>query len=812
MREYPTRNNNEVPAGRVFPADVLSSSHPAYALALVHKEAGRIPRLNSDDAILTPTTYLSLASAIAKLAGSEWTDLRSRRIYEELPADAETEIRSYSIQGKSGLDRVKLTNAISRELDYYRGAITGDITGRSKTRWKVDRDLEDAFAQMSGTVTDLKSVLDALSKSGDLSKLDRLFNNAQARTTTPGLPTTTTTTPENSTEGHTTPDYSRSRSTAHGRCRNEPNILGSGAFFADPPMGRFSAYRGGFRPDIHFIVGDTRRGIRDTRRGILGHESRDRRTIADVSKAKQEELLRREPRDRVPDKPVPTPIYEAIIEWRPALAKHAPLMAIQQLILTSAKRDDSASPKRTCAGMPASDKILCAAFGFKRQVAWNDELNAGIFLELYQSRIDSDIEWSDWDSREGRARVILNHNTPDAIMDSYLDFALSPREQPDRTFLISGKKANSRDALGPEKRKRERVVEENKPRVDLPSTTVMMKRYLNSLDTVNVFTHGQHGVFCDDAIEEMVSAAREIPSEERRIQELRKVYGIRSFPKPLYAGCDRSPRLRADAHNQLMNLKTSLRKSLYVKGKDRELDLSKSHLASYVPTVRARGIETPQLNKYLQANLEDNTGLLAEGDLWMELACACDTEVLSDTDALRAAVKRLYSVPYGMKWSQVLHMIAKEYDKNGGSYPETHDVFDGLRSHPLVRELLQTRETLREIINQEGGLWDASGRFIPLSAWNETKAEGDRWRGLMSYINASYETEIVGEAFRVAKKERERDARTRFKIWLCQGDGFTIRVSSKASTGRQIKRLQDAVAEKAEELGVPTKLTVDWPA
>jgi hypothetical protein len=119
-----------------------------------------------------------------------------------------------------------------------------------------------------------------------------------------------------------------------------------------------------------------------------------------------------------------------------------------------------------------------------------------------------------------------------------------------------------------------------------------------------------------------------------------------------------------------------------------------------------------------------------------------------------------------MHFSQVLHKICSDYAAYGGTYPDSHEPLAGLRSHPLIAELLETRETLREIINEEGGLFDATGRFIPLSAWNGTKAREDRWRGLLSYINASYETEIIGAAFEEARKEREREARTKFKIWL----------------------------------------------
>ncbi len=602
-------------------------------------------------------------------------------------------------------------------------------------------------------------------------------------------------------------DRSPAASEADAAPRNDPIALPKLELFSSPPFSRLSAYNGRFEPDLACSDGDTECGNLGHE---LGYESRDRRTLADVPVARQEELLRREPLGWVPDKPVPTSTYADIITWRPILEDSAPLMSIHQLILTSTKRDDNAATERTCAGMPAACELICGAFGYKPQRAWDVGLNAGIFLELYQSRVDSDLTWSGWHGEKGRARVILNHSTPHEIMNSYLEFTMSPRSETDRTFLVSGKKANTRDALRPERKKRERTVNTNEPRVDPPETTLKMKEYLNNIPS-NIFTNGRYGIFGGDAFEKLAEKAREIPDEERRRLELRKIYQMRAFPKPLYAGCDRSPRLRADRYNQLMNLKTKLRKSLYDPTKDRELDLSKAHLASYVPTVRQEGIATPELDRCLQGNLEDDTDLLEQGDLWLDIATTLDTTIFTDLQALRDAVKRLYSIVYGMERGRMLHEIASEYDDATGFYPETHEPLEPLLSHPLVAELLETREKLREITNEKGGLHDANGNFIPLSAWNKTKAREDRWRGVMAYVNASYETEIVGAAFEEAIKEKERDARTRFKIWLYQADGFTIRVSSKASVDAQVKRLKQVVADKAEELGVPTKLEVDWP-
>jgi len=667
------------------------------------------------------------------------------------------------------------------------------------------------LAELGASKLDPRTVADAtehLVQSGDVSEVEALFPKALSSTPAHEPSQTPAEAPHH---GHPRRETQPAHATNNPAAGNDPSIWVSASLFASPPLGRLSAYRGRFCSDIESVTACTRRGIPCTRRGNSGGRSRNWRRLERLDVATENELLGRTPLGTVPRIAVPTQLYREITEWRPVLEESEPLAALLQLILLSSKRDDHADPDGDCTGMPIANEIVFAAFGYRPQSAWDRGINAGMLLELYRKHIDSDFEFSGWDHESGRARVVLSNSIPQDIIDTAKEYMLSPEDEHDWKYLITGDAANSNSARSLVRKNRMEEIEENEPVVDAPKPARMMKEYLNGLDTVNVFSHGQHGVFSSGKLEEMVEVAKEIPDEERRDQELRKIYWIRRFPKPLYAACDRSPRLRADRYNQLMNVKSEIRKSLYVEGKDFELDLSKAHLASYIPTVRREGIETPQLDKYLRANLEDDEDLLAQGDLWMDLAHAADTEVFDDLEALRDAVKRLYSVVYGMERGRVLHEIAAEYDDETGFYPETHEPLEPLLSHPLVEELFDTRGKLRGIVEERGGLEDAEGRHIPLSKWNGEKNKEDRWRGVMAYVNASYETEIMAAPFREARAEKARDARTRFKIWLYQGDGFTMRVSSKASPQRQIDRLQDAVSGRAGELGVPTELEVDWP-
>jgi hypothetical protein len=246
-----------------------------------------------------------------------------------------------------------------------------------------------------------------------------------------------------------------------------------------------------------------------------------------------------------------------------------------------------------------------------------------------------------------------------------------------------------------------------------------------------------------------------------------------------------------------------VRRAVYTE-RDYELDLSKAHLASYVPVAKREGLDVPVLRRYLRATMR------GEIDLWDELAGALDADAMPDAAARRKAVKRAYGAVYGSTRDAMMFEILKEYRRQSGQAVGSFDPIRPLLRHELLQELFSTRERLEAIITSRGGLRDADGRFIPLGKWDETKEAGNRWRGVMAYVNASHEQRLMAAAFDAARAEEEREARSRFRIWLYQADGFTVRISSKAAHEPQIRRLQAAVSDEAERLGMPTKLEVDF--
>lgn len=545
-------------------------------------------------------------------------------------------------------------------------------------------------------------------------------------------------------------------------------------------------------------MGSTGRGRFPTKRGDAEAGLR----IKMLPKERTEALKSRTPAGSYPRIAIPEELYNVAVEWRPVLTESEPLAAIFQLNLMSFRRDEDYSYSADCTNIPIYHKRVFGSFGLLPQVAWNRGLNAGMLLELYRREVDSLFDYTGW--HEGKSRVIKNHGIPGDIIHKTKEVMLSPEEYGDWSVLIDGRKANSRDWSAPMRRERAEKVKDQNPAIAPPVAAERIQKYLNG-QPQTTFSHGGHGYFREEKIDDALQkVAGTVSEEERRDQELRKLFWIRRFPQPLYAFCDRFPRLKADYHNQAMNLPSEILRSMYT-DRDYELDLSKAHLASYVPVAKRENLQVPVLEEWLQANLE------GEIDLWTELAASIDTGIFSDERARRKAIKRSYAAVYGSSRHNLLHQIYLEYGKLTGHYPsEGHDPLRPLLDHELMGELLSTRDKLELIIKRQGGLRDADGRPIPLSAWDEVKSEENRWRGVMAYVNASYEQKLMAAAFDEARKEANRDPRPRFKIWLYQSDGFTCRMSSKASHSEQINRLQDAVADKAKELGVPTELEVDY--
>jgi hypothetical protein len=503
----------------------------------------------------------------------------------------------------------------------------------------------------------------------------------------------------------------------------------------------------------------------------------------------------------------PDELYDRIIEWRPELKEHEPLMAIFQKNLLDYHRDDDWTGEGDCTGMKIGHEFVFAAFGMAPQVGWNRGLSAAVLLEIYRRKVDKDFRHSGFSHENNKARIITAHGIPTDIITGAKRAMLGPNSEESWTYLINGMDAGDRNFKGARRKERREKIKDQDPVIEPLESARRIQEYLNGLPQ-QYFGHGSHGNLRREQLVKAAEGAAEFSQERRRDQANRKLIQMRTHPQPLYKYCDRFPRQKADPYNQAMNLPAKLRRPMYT-GRDYELDLSKAHFGSYVPVAKREGLEVPILEEFLEADLKGDEALLTRGDLWCDIASHLEVE--GPMKPKRSTSKRAYSLVYGKDEGGLPYQLLKEWGRATGEWFDTTERFEAIYEHPLMEELLETRDKLEAIITSRGGLHDANGRFIPLSAWDETKKKENRWRGLMSYVNASFEQELMLPIFGAAQAERERDEQTRYEVWLYQGDGVTVRIDRRYAHEPQIARLQEAVADRANELGVPTKLEVDWP-
>jgi len=723
---------------------------------------------------LSARTYVELVLVIGDLGGGE---LNAERLYSDLSTRSKNDLK-----GSGGVSRVSSTSSMS---------VNRTSTG---TTYEAPRMVEvvDALGDLERV-----EVVEAVVEHGRVfperarKELVRFLERALDSATR-----THSTHDRQSTEPPQTQNTDRQST---GDRPNDPNLRVSDSHLKEQGISAPSDAEGGKTGVETEKTSSPLRGNCSPLRGISGGFS--------LSEAQIRALLDRNPSGDVPRIAVPDQLYEDVIEWRPVLQDANPLMAIAQLILFSQRRDESyirsGRYRKLLTGIPLHHELVFKAFGLTPQVGWNEGLSAEKLLKVYQALVDKEFGWTSWSSEEGRARLVDSHNIPNEIINTAREAKMNQDKFDSFTWLMSGKSADHGDHIGIVKEERVAAIGEQEPAIEPPPHVRDIQEYMNTLNRAKVFSHSQYGVFKEDALDRASEvAARTIKDPERRNQAFNKLYFIRRYPKPVYLVCDRFPRLKADRHNQAMNLPSEILRPIYTK-RDYEVDLSKAHLACMVPLAEQEGIDASTLREWVEWSMEEGN------DLWTGVASCFSDEYDWDPEAARPTAKKLYALVYGSTTGNLFFEMSQAYAGPGREY-RSHDAFEPVLNHELVEEILQIRSELRSVIEKRGGMEDAAGRFIPLEKWDDTKAEEDRWRGVMAYVNASYEQKLMHKVFELAREERERDARARFKVWLYQADGVTVRMSSKASHSRQIERLQNAVAEEAERLGIPTKLEVDY--
>jgi len=487
---------------------------------------------------------------------------------------------------------------------------------------------------------------------------------------------------------------------------------------------------------------------------------------------------------RAPYIPVPKAFRERVTEWNHLLKEHAGLMAFFQLVLFG-RRDGERG------GIVADQGTVRDSFGAK---SWED-ISAGALIGMYRKLVDENLDVLHWSRTQGRAREIKAHGTPRDIVEMAKQFMSAPEEFTEWVHLINGRSANAlnRQAVA---QQRADQIEAADPAIDPPPATRKVQRYLNGLPE-RAFTTVKKRV--PDAVAEVRKRTDLFGDVEKRQAALSRLHLIREYPKPLYVPCDYSARLTSYGENQLLTLKRELRPPLYTE-RDVELDLSKAHLAILAKLGREAGLDVSTIERYLRGQRD------GKFDIWDRLAGVIQVD---NVEAARKAVKRIYAAVYGASPGELLRQVSNEYqDHTGSGVHPGFDPFHPLLKHELVREVSWVHLGLVQKIIRSRVMLDAAGRTLSLSDFSSRPNPA---KSLLAYVASTYEIKLIEAAFDEAIQEEpwaaEKDnRRVRFRIWLLQYDGFTMRVKRARDMEKFVKQLQDAVSAQARELGIITSL------
>ena len=482
--------------------------------------------------------------------------------------------------------------------------------------------------------------------------------------------------------------------------------------------------------------------------------------------------------------PVPKAFRERVAEWNRLLKEHAGLMAFFQLVLFG-RRDGERG------GIVADQGTVRDSFGAK---SWED-ISAGALIGMYRKLVDENLDVLHWSRTQGRAREIKAHGTPRDIVEMAKQFMSAPEEFTEWVHLINGRSANAlnRQAVA---QQRADQIEAADPAIDPPPATRKVQRYLNGLPE-RAFTTVKKRV--PDAVAEVRKRTDLFGDVEKRQAALSRLHLIREYPKPLYVPCDYSARLTSYGENQLLTLKRELRPPLYTE-RDVELDLSKAHLAILAKLGREAGLDVSTIERYLRGQRD------GKFDIWDRLAGVIQVD---NVEAARKAVKRIYAAVYGASPGELLRQVSNEYqDHTGSGVHPGFDLFHPLLKHELVREVSWVHLGLVQKIIRSRVMLDAAGRTLSLSDFSSRPNPA---KSLLAYVASTYEIKLIEAAFDEAIQEEpwaaEKDnRRVRFRIWLLQYDGFTMRVKRARDMEKFVKQLQDAVSAQARELGIITSL------
>jgi hypothetical protein len=498
---------------------------------------------------------------------------------------------------------------------------------------------------------------------------------------------------------------------------------------------------------------------------------------------------------------------ELLFEWRPILQHHEGLRAFTQYLLHYMREAEQG-------GILVDRKLVLRLFGFKRYERVNDKIpGQGELLLLYRLAVCR-IEWSGYHPKKGIARTIkltgvadyINKHDgageltaieiPQRIVDLAEDFVVDPTPYKKRVNFMTGAKMNRHNRRRYREKELQAALDEQ-PTIDPPERSIRFRDYMNRRDG------GQYRSMKKN-VGKAVQKAKDLPlSRESKLTAIRTLRGFEQIPNGVYALCDYSPRIKAYGTNQLMNLKSELRKELYGP-RHVEMDLSKAQAAAAHYLWEG---ELKALEEHLVAHRE------GEIDLWDHIGSRVN---LRDRNAARTCAKRaMYGTVFGGETDYICLEMLRAYQEETGYNAGSHDPFRSVLEHPVLKEMLQARGKELRKIEEDGGRRDVDGRWID-NSWFKDRNDNKPERNVLAYAAQSVEQFLMESILMCAENEEKKvsdgcKSRPNFQVILYQADGVTIQLKRdrRSLTEKVVFKLRKVVSDLAAQHGIITTLGVE---
>jgi hypothetical protein len=455
-------------------------------------------------------------------------------------------------------------------------------------------------------------------------------------------------------------------------------------------------------------------------------------------------------------------VREQTMQTYPILRQHDGHRAFFLYVMNTPNRDDG---EHWGKGQPVIPwKKVARCYG-KHVQDYGRNLRTRRILKMYRDQVVSDFDWTGYHSN-GHARVVKDTGVDPSLEEAWREDQKSDRRDADLVDFFTGKKhtAKRRHEL---RRDRIRACCASEPRC---SDGRKWRRYLHDRYPGNYYGLLKH-------MPEAKAEAKKIEGTGR-VQTFVNLCRIEEQPMPFYRFSENTVRLTT-SRSGLQNLNSDVRDKLtqdWVK-----LDLSSAQLAI---AAKDWGVESA---------LEQ---LRSEESIWDSLKDRTGIEI-------KAPLKKgSYATVYGGKRSTIKGRMAYAAAKEGR--PMDAEAQSRFLSHPVITELLDKREAKLEEIRVNGGATDCYGNPISTESIDDDSPE----RSVLSQLAQAREMLLLTPALELAQEvEREYEVPP-WEIMLYLYDGFLVKFNTPTE-GYHIPLIQEAVNQRCEDLGYPTRLEVE---